>query len=121
MAAVLGAEVEGPRVSKLELDVVEMKSDIAHIRGDIADLKVDVRETRKDVGALKGEVSGLRDEMHLGFAAQAEKTLALREEMRVGFGNLQQEIMRRSLTDRIWLFSFAAGLLTLIARVFKWI
>ena len=36
-------------------------------------------------------------------------------------GSFGKELVRRSLSDRIWMFSFAAGLITVMAHGFKWI
>jgi hypothetical protein len=104
MAAVLEDDVmEESRVARLE-------SDVAHMQRDIADMKVDIRDGRKEQGSLKADVASLRDEMHTGFAA-------LCDEMHVGFGALHKE----ALSTRIWMFSFAGGLLAVMAHGFKWI
>ncbi|HWM68669.1 MAG TPA: hypothetical protein VNO35_18915 [Steroidobacteraceae bacterium] len=93
MEAVLEDDVvEESRVARLE-------SDVAHIQRDIADMKVDIREGRKEQGSLKAEIASLRDEMH------------------VGFGNVQREL----LSTRIWMFSLVGALLAVMAHGFKWI
>jgi hypothetical protein len=108
MAAVLEDDVMD------ESQVARLVSDVAHLQRDSADMKVDIRDGRKELGFLKAEVASLRDEMHTGFGA-------LRHEMHVGFAALTEELVRTSLSNRIWMFSFAGGLLAVMAHGFKWI
>jgi len=63
----------------------------------------------------------LRDEMRAGDASLRDNIEKLRNETQLCFSKLEKELVRRSLSDKIWMFSFAAGLVTVMARGFKWI
>jgi len=75
--------------------------------------------------SLRGEMqtgfAALRDEMHAGDSSLRDNIERLRNEMQLSFSKLDKELVRRSLSDKIWMFSFAAGLITVMARGFKWI
>jgi predicted metal-dependent enzyme (double-stranded beta helix superfamily) len=108
MSAVLEEEVmEETRLGRLE-------SDVAHIRSDVSDAKTDIREIRSVLGSLNAVVAALRDEMHVADDG-------LRLEMRTGFAELRHEIMRISLSLKIWMLSIAGTLLAVMAHGFKWL
>ena len=114
--------------ARLEVTVDHIQSYIAEIKGDIRriDAKVDSvkeavdvlrTETQKSFAAANESIAALRLETHKSFAAVNESIAALRVEMLRGF----TELKVARVTDRIWWFAMAAGLLSVIARAFKWI
>jgi hypothetical protein len=97
MSAVLEDEVmDEARLGRLE-------SDVAHIRSDISDLKADGRQIRSELGSLNARVAALQDEMH------------------VSDEKLRHQMMRTSLSQKIWMLSIAGTLLAVMAHGFKWL
>jgi hypothetical protein len=126
MSAVLEEEVmEETRLARLE-------SDVAHIKSDISDAKTDIRGIRSELGSLNTVVAALRDEMHVSIAELRMSDDGLRLETRTGFAessaemkaeyaSLHYEIMRTSLSLKIWMLSIAGTLLAVMAHGFKWL
>lgn len=111
--AVAMAETTENRLTRLE-------SDVAHIRSDAADIKIDMREirrdlgelrdgSRKEIGALQGDIGELRDEMRREIGG-------LGDEMRRGFADMHQAMMRADLMTRIWMLLLCAAMLGVMAR-----
>ena len=119
MAAVLESAVEETQIWKLEANVAIVKNDVAHVQSDITEIKTDIREKRKDIGALKADVSALRDAMHTESATLRHEMLLGDASLLESIENVRHEIVRHSLSDRIWMFAFAAGFVTVIAHGFK--
>jgi predicted RNase H-like nuclease (RuvC/YqgF family) len=130
MSAVLEEEVmEETRLARLE-------SDVAHIKSDISDAKTDIREIRSELGSLNAGVAALRDEMHVSVGELRNETRTshdrLQLEMHTGFAeqndkhaSLRHEMMRISLSLKIWMLSIggtlAGTLLAVMAHGFKWL
>ena len=130
MSAVLEEEVmEETKLARLE-------SDVAHIRSDVSDAKTDIREIRSELGSLNSVVAALRDEMHVGDdGLRLEMRTShdrLQLEMQTGFAeqndkyaSLRHEMMRISLSLKIWMLSIGGTLtgtlLAVMAHGFKWL
>jgi hypothetical protein len=63
----------------------------------------------------------LRGNTDNGFATMRDEMRGVDASLRDNIEKLRHEIVRQSLSDRIWMFSFAAGLVTVMAHGFKWI
>jgi hypothetical protein len=87
----------------LEEAVME-ETRLARLQSDVGGLKTDIREIRSVLGSLNAVVAALRDEMHVADDG-------LRLEMRTGFAELRHEMMRISLSQKIWTLSVAGTLL----------
>jgi chromosome segregation ATPase len=97
----------------------EMHSGFAALRDELHSGLAELRdELHRGLAELRAEMyrnlAELRAEMHSGFAA-------LREEMRSADDRLHRQIIRSSLTDRIWMLVLTGTMLAVMARGFKWL
>ena len=120
----LKIEPEAP----LEERVARLEINVEHIQKDVSDMKVDIRRlgdkidgvdqklTAKIDGAdqrLTGKIDSLKDVV-TALAINMEKQFANVEK---SFGALRTA----RAFDRVWWLLMSAGILSIVARAFKWI
>ena len=92
----------------------KLQSDVEHIRIEISDVKTDIRQLRDQVDATKSEVGTLRVDVEKGFGTLRAEAAAFRTDMERALGSMRVMFLTGNM-------ALAAAILTVLARVFKWI
>lgn len=83
----------------MEERVARLEANFEHIQSDVSEMKADIRR-------LDAKVDGVKDSVN-----------ALRLETKESFASLKMD----RIWDRIWWLMITAGVLSVMARAFKWI
>jgi len=116
-------ELEAP----VEERIARLESDVAHTRADISEIRADLRQLNGRVDGVKTLLDANAEAITASLAVQAlgaeksfarvEKSIAdLALSTEKSFGELRTERMK----DRIWWLLISAGVLTVVAKTFKW-
>ncbi len=90
-----------------ESRIARIESDVQHIRADTADLRVELRRTNDRIDGLRDDLTGRID--------------GLREDLTGRIDGLKEKLHSLTTWALLLYFTLAGGLLTVIARAFKWI
>ena len=101
----------------LEDRVARLEVNVEHIQKDVSEIKVDVRRLNDKIDAVDQRLTGKIDSVKDALA-----TLAIN--MEKGFAAVEKslgELRTARGFDRVWYLLMAAGMLSVVARAFKWI
>lgn len=101
----------------MEERVAKLETHIEHIQSDISELKVDVREIRGEIKEVRGEMQEIDRRLTSKIDSVKDSVAALALKTEQSFTALNVSRM----ADRVWWLLIAAGLLTVMARGFKWL
>ena len=120
----------------VESRIARIESDVQHIKTDTADLRVEQRRTNDKIDVTNKRIEEVRDslstKMDAGYKELSEKIDSGDKELGSDYKELSKKIddVHHSLKDKlhsmtVWALllyvTLAGGLLTIIARAFKWI
>lgn len=99
---------EDPVMSEAaESRIARIESDVQHIREDTADLRVELRRTNDKIDSLRSDLTGRID--------------GVRADLTGRIDGLKEKLHSVTIWALLLYFTLAGGLLTVIARAFKWI
>ena len=109
----------------VESRIIRMESDIQHIMGDTADLRVELRSTNDRIDVTNQRIEEVRDSLTTKFE-DGYKELGKRiddnyKELLGRIDGLKDKLHSFTVWALLLYFTLAGGLLTVIARAFKWI
>ena len=91
----------------VEARIARIESDVQHIKADTADLRVELRRTNDKIDGVRDELTKKIDDFH--------------KELTGKIDSLKDTLHSLTLWALLLYFTLAGGLLTVIARAFKWI
>jgi|GEM_PF-2030081 len=105
----------------MEERTARLETNVEHIRSDISEMKVDIREIRGEMKEmdqrLTSKIEGVSQQLSARIDGVKDSVAALALATEKSFTSLKGSRM----ADRIWWIAISAGLLSVIARAFKWI
>jgi len=123
----------------LEDRVARLEVNVEHIQKDVSEMKVDIRRLNDKIDGvdnkLTAKIDGVEEKLtakidgvdqrltgKIDSLKDALATLAIN--MEKGFANIEKslgELRTARGFDRVWYLLMAAGMLSVVARAFKWI
>jgi len=102
----------------IETRIARIESDVQHIKADTADLRVELRRTNDKIDGVRDgltkRIDSVRDEL-------TKKIDDFHKELTGKIDSLKDTLHSLTLWALLLYFTLAGGLLTVIARAFKWI
>lgn len=110
-SAVMKEKTEGPVMSDhVESRIARIESDVQHIKTDTADLRVELRRTNDKIDAGFQRVDKKIDDGHKELNKKIDDV----------YKELKDKLHSLSVWALLLYITLAGGLLTVIARAFKW-
>jgi len=118
-SAVMKEETEGHVMSDpVESRITRIELDVQHIKADTADLRVELRRTNDRIDVTNKRIEEVRDSLAAKMEAGYKE---LNEKIDDVYKELKDKLHSLTLWALLLYITLAGGLLTVIARAFKWI
>lgn len=109
----------------IESRIARIESDVEHIKADTADLRVELRRTNDKIDVTNQRIEQVRDSLTTkfddGYKELNGKIDDVHKDMTGRIDGLKDKLHSLTIWALLLYFTLAGGLLTVIARAFKWI